>query len=305
MVAGRQTLRMRRSVLHDLLERSVRRPDGRELSWVEHGDLTGTPILYCHGTPGCGAEAITLARAADAHGARIIAVNRPGFAGSSFEPGRTMLGWPEEAVAVADEIGVERLAVFGYSGGGPYALVCGAMRPDRFPLVGVAAGAGPYQGRTSLHQMSPSDRGMTMLALYAPPIGRAALRAVGLSAAIAPGLGVRSWMTELPEADRRVLENADIPARDAMFFIVDAMRHGARGALDDYRLLSVPWGFSPSDIAVPVRWWHGTDDQTVPLAEVEAMIATIPDVTVSRIPDAGHLLLAAAAGDIVSGLLEQ
>jgi pimeloyl-ACP methyl ester carboxylesterase len=294
---------MRRSVLHDLLERSVQRPDGRELSWVEHGDPIGTPILYCHGTPGCAAEAIALARAADDHGARIIAINRPGFAGSTFDPDRTLLGWPDEAVAVADEIGVDQLPVLGYSGGGPYALVCGAMRPDRFPLIGVASGAGPYLGRTSLNRMSPSDRGMTMLALYAPPLGRAALRAVGISASVAPGIGMRSWMTELPEADRRVLENADIPARDAMFFLVDAMRHGAHGPLLDYRLLSMPWGFDPADVAVPVRWWHGNDDRTVPFAEVEALTDSIPDITVSRIPDAGHLLLASAADDVVSGLV--
>ena len=64
----------------------------------------------------------------------------------------------------------------------------------------------------------------------------------------------------------------------------------------------MPWGFDPADIAVPVRWWHGLDDQTVPFAEVEAMTGTIPDATVSHIPDAGHLLLAAAADDIVSAL---
>ncbi len=87
-----------------------------------------------------------------------------------------------------------------------------------------------------------------------------------------------------------------------MFFLVDAMRHGAHGALDD-RLLSVPWGFDPEDIAVPVRWWHGTDDQTVPFAEVEAMIETIPDSSVSLVPDAGHLVLATAADDIVSALI--
>ncbi|MBA3907969.1 MAG: alpha/beta hydrolase [Pseudonocardiales bacterium] len=261
------------------------------------------PILYCHGAPGCGAEAITLAKAAAEHGARILAVNRPGFAGSSLQTGRTMLDWPDDAVAVADEVGVGALPVFGYSGGGPYALVCGVMRPDRFPLVGVAAGAGPYQGRTSLHRMSPSDRRMTLLALHAPRLGRAVLRAVGLGTAMSPGIALRSWMIELPDADRRVLEDAEIPARDAMFFMVDAMRHGVQGALLDYRLLSLPWGFEPGDITVPVRWWHGTDDQAVPFAEVEGVIQSLADATLCLVPDAGHLLLGAHADDIVTSLV--
>ncbi len=296
---------MRRSILHDLLERSIRRPDGRELTWTEHGDATGTPILYCHGTPGCGAEAVVLGKAANEHGIRIVAVNRPGFAGSSFEPARTLLDWPAEAAAVADEIGVDQLAVFGYSGGGPYALACGAARPDRFPMVSVAAGAGPYQGRTSLARMSPSDRGMTLLALHAQPLGRVALRAIGVGASIAPGISLRSWMAELPHADQHVLENAGIPARDAMFFIVDAMRHGARGTLRDYRLLSLPWGFDPGDVGVPVRWWHGVEDRTVPFAEVEETTRRIPDATVHLAPDTGHLLLAALADEIVSSLVDE
>jgi pimeloyl-ACP methyl ester carboxylesterase len=294
---------MRRSILHDLLERSVQRPGGRVLTWVEHGDPAGKPILYFHGTPGCAAEAVVVAKAADQHGARIVAINRPGLAGSSFQADRTVLDWPEEAAAVADAIGVEHLPVLGYSGGGPYALACGAMRPDRFPLLGVVAGAGPYEGRTSLARMSVSDRGMTLLALHAPPLGRVALRAVGLGASIAPGLGVRSWMSELPPADQRVLQNAEIPARDALFFVVDAMRHGAHGALQDYRLLSRPWGFDAGAIGVAVRWWHGCDDETVPFAEVEALTASIPDVTVNHVSDAGHLLLSTVADDIMSSLL--
>ena len=121
-----------------------------------------------------------LARSADEHGAQIIAVNRPGFAGSSFQPGRTMLDWPDDAVAVADEIGVDQLPVLGYSGGGPYALVCGALRPDRFPQVGVAAGAGPYQG-THVAAAHESERPWHDHARPAParPLGRVALRAYG------------------------------------------------------------------------------------------------------------------------------
>lgn len=293
---------MRRSILHDLQERSVRRPDGRDVSWVEHGDPDGTPILYFHGTPGSGAEAVILAGAADAHGARIVAINRPGFGGSTFQPGRTIVDWPDDAVAVADEIGAERVAVLGYSGGGPYALVCGALRPDRFPCVGVASGAGPYEGRASLVRMSPSDRRMTLLALHLPPVGRVVLRTVGLVTAIAPGFGVRTWMTELPPADRHVLENGAIPARDAMYFLVDAMRHGAHGALHDYRLLSTPWGFDPAHIAVPVRWWHGLDDTTVPVAEIESVARAIPDVDLCLLRDTGHLLLSATADDILATL---
>ena len=58
------------------------------------------------------------------HDVRLIAVTRPGFAESSPLPGRTLLDWPKDVIALADHLGVERFGAMGISGGGPYVLAC-------------------------------------------------------------------------------------------------------------------------------------------------------------------------------------
>jgi pimeloyl-ACP methyl ester carboxylesterase len=53
-------------------------------------------------------------------GVRHIQLDRPGFGLSDFQPGRTVLDWPDDVAHVADLLGIERFAVIGVSGRGPY-----------------------------------------------------------------------------------------------------------------------------------------------------------------------------------------
>jgi pimeloyl-ACP methyl ester carboxylesterase len=62
--------------------------------------------------------------------------------------GGRMLGYdeygPADVVALADRLGIDRFAVLGYSGGGPYAVVCALAIPERLTCVGIVSGAGPF-----------------------------------------------------------------------------------------------------------------------------------------------------------------
>jgi len=52
-------------------------------------------------------------------GLHLIAPDRPGYGLSDFYPrGRTIADYPDDVVALADSLGVDRFAVFGASGGG-------------------------------------------------------------------------------------------------------------------------------------------------------------------------------------------
>ena len=67
-------------------------------------------------------------------GVDVVAIDRPGFGGSTFVRGRTLLDWPRDVEALADRLGLDRFAVAGYSSGGKYSIACAAALPERVSL---------------------------------------------------------------------------------------------------------------------------------------------------------------------------
>jgi pimeloyl-ACP methyl ester carboxylesterase len=60
-----------------------------------------------------------------------VICSRPGYGGSTRNEGRTVADAAADTAALADHLGAERFLVAGWSGGGPTALACAALLPDR------------------------------------------------------------------------------------------------------------------------------------------------------------------------------
>ena len=75
---------------------------------------------------------------------RLIAIDRPGMGLSSFQPGRALVDWPDDVVEVAASLGLDRFAVLGISGGGPYAAVCAWKLADRLTNAGIVSSLAPF-----------------------------------------------------------------------------------------------------------------------------------------------------------------
>ena len=56
--------------------------------------------------------------AATKAGVRIVALDRPGYGLSDFQPDRTILDWPRDVEEAAEALGLTRFSVIGGSGGG-------------------------------------------------------------------------------------------------------------------------------------------------------------------------------------------
>jgi pimeloyl-ACP methyl ester carboxylesterase len=104
--------------------RTIRLRDGRRLGYAEWGDPGGRPLLYFHGWPGSRVEGRLGDEAAKAKGVGMIALDRPGMGLSDYQPRRTLVDWPDDVIQVAAALGLDRFAVLGISGGGPYAAAC-------------------------------------------------------------------------------------------------------------------------------------------------------------------------------------
>jgi pimeloyl-ACP methyl ester carboxylesterase len=119
------------SMTPEHIEHRVRTGDGRVVAVAEWGDPEGAPLISIHGTPG-GRIAYWMDPTIYArHRLRRLTFDRPGYGESTRQRNRIVADIVPDIVAIADALGVDRFAVIGGSGGGPHALACAALLPDR------------------------------------------------------------------------------------------------------------------------------------------------------------------------------
>jgi len=134
--------------IHD---KKIKLSDGRSLGYAQYGDIHGRPLLYFHGLPGSRLDSSGPAPSAIAEklGIRVVALDRPGFGLSDFQPERTLGDWPKDVVEAADALSLNTFAVLGLSGGGPYDAACARYISERLTaatVVGAArAGGAPWR----------------------------------------------------------------------------------------------------------------------------------------------------------------
>jgi pimeloyl-ACP methyl ester carboxylesterase len=75
---------------------------------------------------------------------RLISYDRPGYGGSTAQPGRSTADCAGDVRAICEALGIERLAMWGLSGGGPHVLACAALLPDLVTAVASLASPAPY-----------------------------------------------------------------------------------------------------------------------------------------------------------------
>ena len=105
---------------------SITLADGRLLAYTDIGAPGGPVVMYFHGAPSSRLDTTVFEDAFAALDVRMVSADRPGYGGSSPQPGRHREDWPSDVAALADRLGVERFAVMGVSSGGPYAVACSA-----------------------------------------------------------------------------------------------------------------------------------------------------------------------------------
>lgn len=120
--------------------------DGRRLGYDERGAPAGKPVFYLHGSPSSRVESNLFVsdELLQSLNVRLIAVDRPGMGLSDFQPNRRLLDFPNDLLALADHLKIERFAILAYSGGGPYGEACALSIPDRLTRVGIVSGAAPF-----------------------------------------------------------------------------------------------------------------------------------------------------------------
>src|SRR5437588_8088351 len=119
-------------------------PGGRTLHAYETEGEGMVPIFWFHGTPNLGAPPEPLFAEAARQGFRWLSYDRPGYGGSSPDPGRKIASAAADVASVAEARGITRFAVMGHSGGASHALGCAAVLQDRAIGVVSVSALAPY-----------------------------------------------------------------------------------------------------------------------------------------------------------------
>jgi pimeloyl-ACP methyl ester carboxylesterase len=272
--------------------REVRLRDGRSLAYAEFGNPGGRPIIHCHGAPSSRVEGDLLfdSAAAAELGVRIIIPDRPGMGRSDFKPGRRIVDWPSDVLELADDLGLEKFAVLGESGGSPYACACAALIPGRVRALGLLNGLAPFDAPGTFAAVSGPLRVMFRLARFAPPLLRGLfslnIRAMRGGAERASERMAASF----PEPDRSLLQRPEVRNGFLACFL-EACRQGQRGPVWDVGLIARPWGFDLARIMVPALLWQGERDANVPAAHGRYLVGAIPGCRATFFPEEAHLSL--------------
>ncbi|CAN5690965.1 alpha/beta hydrolase [soil metagenome] len=282
--------------------RSIRLDDGRSLGFDDVGARDGVPVIYFHGFGSSRVIRHPDDSIAERLGVRLIAVDRPGIGASSGRPGRRMLDWPADVAALADSLGIERFAVLGWSGGGPYALACAWALPDRVRAAGVISGPAPLVGAGSTDYLIRSHRAAARAAGAAPWMIRLATWRWARQQQRDPERHLDEAVAKMIEADRVVV--GDPRVRAMMLANTDEMyRQGGRGVYDEALIISRGWGFSLDEVRVPVVLWHGDADPTVPVAMGHFLAARVHTCRARFYPAEGHQLFVERWEEILSDLI--
>ncbi len=289
-------------------EHEVRLADGRVVRVLDAGTTGGLTVVFFHGTPTSRLVPDPWLDAIAGAGLRLLSCDRPGYGGSTPQPGRTIADTATDVAAVADQLGVGRFAVWGVGGGSPQTLACAALLPARVVAAAVVEPVAPVDARGLgwLAGMAAGNVGEFTMAMA----GRDALQAALLPAAerlmaADPAQAGEVFGAGLAAPDRAVLGSPQVAA-----FLLGCMREGlapgVEGWVDDDLALVVPWGVELSGIRVPVALWHGEQGRLVPATHARWLAGAIPGAALRLFPDEGTLsLIFGRAGEVIGWLAEQ
>ena len=91
----------------------------------------GPAILGMHGTPGGYDQVALIGEKIGSTGFHVVGWSRPGYLGTPLEVGRTPAEQADAAARLLDTLGIDRVCVYGASGGGPATYSFAARHPDR------------------------------------------------------------------------------------------------------------------------------------------------------------------------------
>ncbi len=252
--------------------------DGRTLHVYDVGarDSGSLAVVWHHGTPNTGAPPEPLFAAADRLGIRWVSYDRPGYGGSTPHHGRNLASGAADVATITTALDINRFATVGHSGGGPHALACGALLPERVLGVVSLAGLAPFSAdrldwfagmaASGVASLQAATRGRAAKALY--EASGVEYHPEFIPADLIALSGEWSWLGEV---------------------VRRGMEAGTDGLIDDDIAYVSPWGCDPTQLLAPTLLLHGGRDRVVPSSHSEWLARNCPSAEMRLCADEGHV----------------
>lgn len=261
-------------------------PDGRKLCYAEYGDPNGIPIFVFHGNPNSRLLWGILPGSPFLPNVRLIAPDRYGYGRTDYVDGVTTVeNWPNDIVALADHLGIEKFAVFGPSGGGPFALSCAWKIPERLTAVGVFASVGPLNEETAVGFI-PMILTLWEKAPKLPRLFKLQMRFFSWLVRKRPSLYIKMILKEFSEKDLETYHRLQIDERNSPDRL-EAYRQKGIGTWYDV-MIPANWPIPLQEIKTKVFLWQGEKDESVSPAMGRYIAKHIPSCEAEYIEGEGH-----------------
>lgn len=263
--------------------------EGNQLT-VDAVDLhDGFPLLIHAGSPGSRKLYEPFVERAAESGFRVLSYDRPGYGQSPPRPERRVADAAGDTLTIAAALGLERFATWGFSGGGPFALACAALLPDRVVGACVFASLGPPDAADLDFASGRSDGFREELDLFFTDRDAARNRyredaANQLLEMSAPSTWMELWGDRAGTDPAHSQQLADHLAA----VVSEASGQGDEGWWEDWAAFLSPWGFDLGAIRCPVQIWHGGRDAAVPMVHGRWIADQIANVDAHFLDEKDH-----------------
>ena len=255
--------------------------DGRDLAWAAHGPASARPVLFIAGA--ATGKSMTFADGQlEDLGVRLITVDRPGMAGSTPHPSRSLESTAGDLAALVRQVSDEPVRVVANSQGAPFGLALAAT--------GAAA---------RLVLVSPSDEvAVEPIRSMLPAAQRAVVDQVNAdpdgARIFLAGLGPEGMegmvLAGADEEDRRVYGDPTFLARYREA-LAEGFANGGAGYGTDTILAMRPWNLRMDALQCDVEIWIGERDQQHSPDQAATLARRIPGAARAVVPGAGGSLL--------------
>lgn len=279
---------------------TIKLKDGRTLGFAEYGDPNGKLLFYLHGWPSSRLRTNIYDKICKSLNIRLISPDRPGYGLSDPKEDRTLLGYCDDLVELADSLNLNKFSVVGVSGGGPYAAACAYAIPQRITKTGIVVGLGPVYIPHILDDMIFINK-ISWLNYSRFPI-------LAKFASIYRMIVDKYFLDILGRFDMRGGNDSKLMSElkdEWKKLSQETWRKGYKGAMKDILLYTKNWEFNVEDIKSKIYLWYGESDKNINLGTARYYASHIPNSHLKIYSNEGHLISITHAKEIFKELVSE